>query len=181
EDRDPSEARGTAPEHGGGVVKGRVVSAEGHVPVEGASVRLLRPDALLKYLRAPREGRFDDLKARTDEQGRFLFRDVLPANGYALLARRGSGAAVTRGKIDLGARQTLDAGDLALGRSGGLSGHVTGPDGKPVLAARVAVTWAIVNEFEVVLADPDTLPWIEAEARTDAAGAWSCPALEPGP
>jgi protocatechuate 3,4-dioxygenase beta subunit len=181
----PSEARGTAPERSGATVRGRVVLGEMKAPVAGARVRLLRPESLFHYLRVDKKGHHDDLLVATDASGRFVFRDVLPANGYVVLAKGGdapaaASAAVTRAKIDLSARESVDLGDLVLGPAGGLGGRVTGVDGKPVAGAHVAVTWQVKNEFGVVLADPATLPWTEAEATTDAEGRWTCPALEPG-
>ena len=176
----PSEASGTAPKGGGAVVRGRVIVEATKSPVEGATVRLVRPDSLFSYVRAKKEGRQDDLLARTDGEGRFTFRNVLPSTGYALYARRGTAAGVTRTKIDLGARETFDAGDLVLGTAGGLGGHVTGPDGKPLPGVRVAVTWQVKNEFSVVLTDAKTLPWVEGTAVTDDAGVWAVPGLEAG-
>ncbi len=79
-------------EGGGAVVRGRVIVEATKSPVEGATVRLLRPDSLFAYTRAKKEGRQDDLVARTDAEGRFTFRNVLPSTGYALLARRGTAA-----------------------------------------------------------------------------------------
>ena len=190
ESRLPAEAKGSGPERGAASVRGRVVDAHG-APVDGARVRLLRPDSLFHYLQLIPVGRYDELAVDTDARGRFAFRDVLPATGYALLARRAAAgaatsaasaasAAATRAKIDLSPREAYDAGDVALGASGGLGGRVTGPDGGPVAGARVAVTWEVKNDVQVILTDPGTLPWIEAEAKTDADGRWACPALEPG-
>ena len=186
EPRLPSEAKGSAPERGGASVRGRVVEEHGRAPVEGARVRLLRPDSLFIYLHAKQVGHHDDLVVETDAQGRFAFRDVLPLSGYALLVRRSAApgaaavAAATLAKVDLSPREAFDAGDVVVGPAGGLGGRVTGPDGAPVAGARVAVSWEVKNEVQVILSEPDTLPWIEAEARTDADGKWACPALEPG-
>jgi hypothetical protein len=180
EDVVPAEARGSAAPLGGGVVRGRVVRGETKAPVEGVTVRLLRPDSLFAYLRARREGRHDELVARTDASGKFAFRDVLPATGYAVWAKPAGAASATRGGVDVLAKRATDLGDLAIGPSGGLGGKVVDGTGKPIAGVRVAVTWQVVNEFHVILADPATLPWTEAEATTDAEGAWAARTLEPG-
>ncbi len=184
----PSEVHGTAAALAGGVVRGRVVRAgDAKVAVEGATVRLLRPDSLFVYLRARREGRHDDLVARTDAEGRFTFRDVLPSSGYALLVRgggpsprAGGGAAATKTDVVVVAKHVADVGDVVLGKAGGLGGHVADAAGKALAGVRVVVTWQVVNDFDVILADPETLPWVEAETRTGEDGAWALAALEPG-
>jgi hypothetical protein len=174
----PSEVAGTSPT--GASIRGRVVRSDAKIPVEGATVRLTKPDSLFHYLRASRAGRYDDLTARTDDKGRFTFRDVLPSEGYALLAREGTGAAVTRLGIAVVARQQKDVDDLVLGPAGGLGGRVVDGAGQPIPGVRVAVTWQVKNDFQVILADPDSLPWIEGEGKTDADGRWVVKALEPG-
>lgn len=176
----PSEVKGTAIPRTGGTIRGRVVETEAKRPVAGAVVELLMPEALFHYLRANPVGRFDRLTAMTDAAGRFEFAAVLPATDYALRARKGPGPYATKRGLSLSAREVLDAGDLVLGPSGGLSGHVVGADGKGLAGARVAVTWAIDNDFNAVLADPETLPWTEAVATSDADGAWKVEGLEPG-
>ncbi len=175
-----SEVKGTAIGKAGGTIRGRVVETQAKRPVAGAIVELLMPEALFHYLRANPVGRFDRLTAQTDAAGRFEFAAVLPASDYALRARKGAGPYVTKRDLSLSAREVLDAGDLMLGPSGGLSGHVVGADGKGLAGARVAVTWKIENEFNAVMADPETLPWVEATATTDADGAWKVEGLEPG-
>src|SRR5436190_646125 len=174
------EAKGTALPGVGASVRGRVVAGPAKAPVEGAHVRLTRTDSLFAYFRAKREGRFDDVEARTDAEGRFVLRDVLPAMGYVLTAALPKGARASKNGIELSAHEVYDAGDLLLGASGGLAGTVTGPDGKPLAGARVVAAPAIKNEFQVVLADPDTVPGLEAQTTTDAQGGWALETLEPG-
>lgn len=174
------EVKGTALAGLGATVRGRVVSGPAKAAVEGARVRLTKTDSLFAYFRAKREGRFDDVEARTDAEGRFVLRDVLPAMGYVLTASIAKGARGSKSGIELSAREAYDAGDLLLGASGGLAGTVTGADGKPLAGARVVAAPVIKNEFQVVLADPDMVPGLEAQTTTDAQGAWVLESLEPG-
>lgn len=176
----PSEAKGSAIGRAGATIRGRVVESEGKRPVGGAVVELLMPEALFHYLRADPVGRFDRLTVQTDAEGRFSLRELLPAADYALRIRRAKGPYVTQRGIRLTARQVLDVGDVVLGLSGGLSGRVVGADGAGIADVAVAIAWEIENDFDAVMADPDTLPWVEAQVRTDAEGRWKAEGLEPG-
>ncbi len=176
----PSEATGTAIGKVGGSIRGRVVEGEAKRPVAGATVELLMPEALFHYLKASSVGRFDRLTVMTDKEGRFSLSQVLPSSDYALRVRKGAGPYATKRDVTLSAREVLDVGDVILGPSGGLSGRVVGGDGKGLADARIAIVWKIANDFDAVMADPDTLPWVEAWAKTDADGAWKAEGLEPG-
>ena len=118
------------------------------------------PESLFHYLRANPVGRFDRLTVRTDAAGRFAFEHVLPHGEYALWIRRGTGVVTTVRDLALVAREVNDLGDIVVGASGGMAGKVVGSDGKALGGARVVVTWRVKNDFDAVLADPDTLPWI---------------------
>lgn len=176
----PSEAKGTAIGKSGGTIRGRVVEGESKRPVAGARVELFMPEALLHYLRASPVGRYDRLAVDTDAEGRFVLLDVLAHTDYALRARRAKGPYATKPGLELAAREVLDVGDLVLGPAGSATGHVLGADGKGIADVHVAVTWKIENDFDAVMADPDTLPWVETDVRTDAEGAWKADGLEPG-
>ena len=176
----PSEATGTAIGKVGGSIRGRVVETEAKHPVAGATVELLMPEALFHYLKASPIGRFDRLTVMTDGEGRFTLNSVLPSADYALRVRKGTGPYATKRDLALSAREVFDVGDIVMGPSGGLSGHVMGADGKGIADARIAITWKIQNDFDAVMADPDTLPWVEATLKTDVDGAWNAEGLEPG-
>ncbi len=179
----PSEVRGSAPK--GAVVRGRVRlgAADGPgPPAAGARVTLGRPNPVTSYLRASPEGRWDVLEARADAQGRFAFLDVRPAKGYAVRAFGPAGGTVSAPRSDLGERQVLDLGDLVLPlRAGGLAGRVVDGEGQGVAGARIAVTWQVESILGMVLADPDTLPELEAETRSAEDGSFLLEGLEPGP
>ena len=178
--RGPAEVRGGLP--GGGSVRGRVIRKQGRVPFEGVRVKLLRPDSILTYLRAGVNGRFDELEAWTGEDGRFAFLDVTPSKGYIVRAYHdGFAVASSEADLDLSAREAVDVGDLPMGVGAILTGRVVDRDQRPVPAARVVVTWRISNPLGVILADPDTAPEIEKEARTGADGRFTLEHLDPHP
>lgn len=175
----PARVKGST--RGGAQVSGRVVFQDGRIPVEGATVVLRRVDSLFYYLKAEVKGRFDVLTARSDTDGRFSFYDITPADRYVVRAEIEGMAAASSPSLDLrGAEHVVLDEDLALGRGGAFKGRVLDLEGQPIAGARVVVGWAIRNTLGVVLSDPDTLPEIEREARTDARGAFSLEALEPG-
>ena len=172
-----SEVRGNT--KNGGSVRGRVVRKDGGLPLRGVRVTLGRPDSLITYLRAKANGRFDELEARTDAEGRFAFLDVTPSKGYVVRARHDDYAITSHeDTIDLSGRDAVDIGDLELGRGGGLKGRVIDADGKPVADVRVAVVWRITNPVGIILADPDTAPEIEREVRTGDDGRFEVQRLD---
>lgn len=164
----------------GARLTGRVVEGEGRVPVPGVLVRLGVSNALYAYLRAERRGRFDELVARTDEEGRFAFQDVTPARGYVVRVLSPDRPSVSASKLDLRGRPARDLGDLVLPTPAAIEGRVVDGRGEGIPAARVAVTWLVENPMMIVLADPDTLPETERLVLTDEAGAFRVEALEPG-
>ncbi|MHC5010590.1 MAG: MSCRAMM family protein [Planctomycetota bacterium] len=177
-DTGPSwEVRGGTP--GGATLTGRVVREEGRIPVEGARVSLSRPDILFHYLRADPQGRFDELLAVTRADGRFAFRDVTPAKGYAVRARVETEPVVSVEGIDLRGRPSRDLGDLLIGPRATIVGQVVDGEGVPVPDARVVATWWLLSPLQIVLADPDTVKEIEVEGRTDAEGVFRLEGLEP--
>lgn len=176
----PAEVRGSAPR--GALVRGRVLrDAVTRVPAPQTRVVLRRPNPVTAYLKVAPEGRWDALEARTDGEGRFVFRDVRPAKGYVVRAGEPGQGVASGARHDLAERQVLDLGDLVLGVTGGLEGRVLDAAGVGVVGARVAVTWQVESLLGMVLADPDTLPEREADLRTDATGAFRLEGLEPGP
>ncbi len=164
----------------GARLTGRVVEGEGRVPVAGILVRLGVSNALYAYLRAERRGRFDELVARTDEEGRFAFHDVTPARGYVVRVLSPDRPSVSASKLDLRGRPARDLGDLVLPTPAALEGRVVDGRGEGIPGARVAVTWLVENPMMIVLADPDTLPETERLVLTDEGGAFRVEALEPG-
>ncbi|MDJ0973856.1 MAG: carboxypeptidase regulatory-like domain-containing protein [Planctomycetota bacterium] len=174
----PAEVRGTT--RNGASVRGRVVIASTRKPVSGVTVELRRPDSLFHYMRAKPKGRFDLLTAKTGRDGRFAFLDVTPNKGYVVRCRFESYAHVSSFKLDLRGGEREDLGDLELGPAGEVATRVLDAEGNPVAGVRVAVTWMVDNNLSVILADPDTLPEIEAEGETDAEGRVTIEGLEPG-
>ena len=164
----------------GARLTGRLVEGEARVPVAGATVRLGVSNALYTYLRAERRGRFDELGARTDEEGRFAFYDITPARGYVVRARAEGRPAVSMAKLDLRGRPARDLGDLVLPEPASLAGRVVDGEGQGIAGARVAVAWLVENPMRIVLADPDTLPETEQLVLTDEGGGFRVDALEPG-
>lgn len=174
----PAEVRGTT--RNGASVRGRVVFAGTQRPVRDVTVQLRRPDSLFHYLRAEPKGRFDLLEARTGADGRFAFLDVTPNRGYVVRCRVEGYAHTSSAELDLRGGEREDLGDLPLGPSGRLTAQIVDAEGKPAEGVRVAVAWMVDNNLSVILADPATLPEIEAEAETDAKGRVALDGLEPG-
>lgn len=175
----PSRVKGST--RGGAQISGRVVFQDGQIPVEGATVVLRRVDSLFYYLKAEVNGRFDVLTARSDAEGRFSFYDITPADRYVVRAHAEGTAAASSPTLDLrGAEHVALEDDLALGRGGSFTGRVVDLEGKPIAGVRIVAGWAIKNTLGVVLSDPDTLPEIERETKTDAKGGFVLEALEPG-
>ena len=173
-----AEAAGTSP--GGLRIVGRIVLEGTKTPVPGIDVRLLRDDPIAHYLAAPVQGRWDTLEVRTGPDGRFAFRDVVPADKYVVRARPKEGAGLSTPLMDLRSVRRKDLGDLEVGPSVSWSGVVADAAGKPVEGARVVVSWPIMNPLGVMLADPDSPQEIEAETVTDAEGRFTFPHLAPG-
>jgi hypothetical protein len=175
-----AEVRGTT--RGGAVVRGRVVREQGGVPLAGVTVRLARPDSIIEYLRAPANGRFDELEASTAADGRFAFLDVTPSKGYVVRAYDERFAvASTPDELDLRGREAVDVGDLKMGPGGALVGRVVSATKVPVADVRVVATWRIANPLGVILSDPDTAPELEKAATTDGEGRFRIDLLDPSP
>lgn len=170
--------RGTT--RNGASIYGRVVLADTDRAVAGVEVQLRRPDSMFHYLRAEPKGRYDLLTARTGVDGRFAFVDVTPNNEYVVRCSKEGYAIASTEKLDLRGGEREDVGELELGPGGGLKGVVVDANGKPSPGARVAITWRIHNNLQVILADPDTLPEIEREMKTDEDGRFEVPGLEGG-
>ena len=145
-------------------------------------MRLSRPDSIITYLRAPVNGRFDDLEARTGPDGRFAFLDITPSKGYVVRAHDERFAVSSfKDDLDLRGRETVDVGDLKMGAGGILSGRVIDAAEMPVANVRVIATWRISNSVGVILSDPDTAPELEKSTTTDAEGRFTITELEPTP
>ena len=176
---DLHEVRGTTTN--GGVLRGRVVQGTPPLPVADVRVTLNRPDSIFSYLRAQVNGRFDQLEARTGDDGRFAFLDITPSPDYVVRAIHPEFAvASARGKIDLRSGGEQDIGDLPLGQGGQIAGRVLDPRGDPVPNAHVVVTWVIQNALNSIVTEPSVLPEIEREVRTDDEGRFRIERLEPG-
>ena len=172
-----AEVRGATP--GGGVVRGRIVQGKGGIPLGGVKVTLTRPDSIITYLRAPSNGRFDELEARSGPDGRFAFLDVTPSRGYVARAFHANFAVASSEKgLDLRGRETIDVGDIQMGPGGTLTGRVLDHERNAVAGARVAVTWHINNPLGIVLSDPETAPELEREGLTDQEGRFTIEKLE---
>ena len=173
-----SDVRGSRPN--GGVIHGRVVQGTPPLPVAGVRVTLDRPDSIFTYLRAEVNGRFDRLEARTDDAGRFAFRDLIPSKDYVVRATHPKFAVSSSGKIDLRAGGTTDLGDLPLTAGGQIIGRIVDVREEPIEGARVVVTWRITNSLNSILTDPGELPEIEAETVTASDGTFRVERVEPG-
>jgi hypothetical protein len=133
-------------------------------------VRLLPGDSTAHDLRLDIAERYDVMHATTDENGRYDFFEVMPAAFYVVEAAREPHAAARSQRTDLEAGRVLELPDLVLQEGGVLRGRVLAADGDPVADARVACSWRVNNLLRVVIVDPDALPSIEREVRTDAGG-----------
>ena len=178
EAEDASQVRGTRVN--GGVIRGRVVQGNPPLPVPGVRVTLGRPDSIFSYLRAKVNGRFDQLEAQTDDEGRFAFLDLVPSKGYVVRALQPKFAVASSDKIDLRGGGEVSVGDLALGKGGQIKGRVVDGRGDPVPGANVVVTWVIVNALGSVLTETSELPEIEHAVTTDEDGVFFADRLEPG-
>jgi hypothetical protein len=142
--RDTS-ARPPAPEVGTATLSGRVVAAETGLPLRRATVSAMstRPPA------PPRRGEFFSpprpFSARTDDDGRFVIREV-PAGEYMLTARRAGYVDQSYGQVTQNApgRRVNVADGAAVGplqfaliRGGVITGRVVDETGEP--AERVQV------------------------------------------
>jgi hypothetical protein len=160
--RAPSEVFGSYPD--GASVVGRVIRREGGAPIGGARVELLRPDALARYLDVPSEGRADHLVATSAGDGSFVFRDAIPGRAYAVRASLPGLAQVTVEPVDLFPGERTRVDDLLLHEGVRVVGRALDHLGAPVDRAAVALAWAVRNALSSALADPASLPAVEAEA-----------------
>jgi len=176
--REASIARGSRP--GGARVEGRVLRAQGEVPLPGARVLLDRPDAIAHWLGVPTEGRADVLEAKSGPEGTFSFVDVLPGRGYRVRAVKEGLCAATSALVDLFPGDRRDVGDLALEKGHPLSGRVVDAEGKPVPGAQVLVTWRIRSALQIVLTDLHAVPETEQRLETDSSGRFRFEGLEAG-
>ncbi len=125
---------------GTGRIAGRVVAPDTGAPIRRADVHLMAPEAGVRM-------------ARTDEEGRFDFRD-LPAGRYSLSATRSGYVSVQYGQqrafeqgrpIELADKQVMTRADIAMPRGGVIAGRITDEFGEPVTEAMVMVlrrSWA---------------------------------------
>lgn len=130
-------SRDTAPQTGTASIAGVVIAAADKQPIGYARV-VLNNSARITY---------------TNAKGEFLFPN-LPAGRYAISAQANGYLAVSLGQSQSGRpgiAQVLAAGEdrkgvvLALHKGGIVSGHVVGPDGRPLAGAAVwplRKTWA---------------------------------------
>ncbi|WP_225408628.1 carboxypeptidase regulatory-like domain-containing protein [Stigmatella hybrida] len=133
----------------GVTVEGITVTPQG-TPVPGATVRATGQT---------------QATALTDAQGRFSF--TLPPGRHALSAVRAQEAGALGAPIPVSLDQPLGGLRIVLGAGARLEGHVTRPDGSPVLGARVEV-------FAEGTHAPDR------RVGTDATGAFHLRPLAPG-
>lgn len=125
---------------GTGRIAGRVVAADTGAPIRRADVQLTAPETGVKL-------------ARTDQEGRFDFRD-LPAGRYSLGASRPGYVSVQYGQrrafepgrpIELADKQVVPRADIAMPRGGVIAGRITDEFGEPVAEAMISVmrrSWA---------------------------------------
>ena len=115
-----------------GRIAGRVVSAEGGLPLRRAQVRLMAPEAGVRT-------------ALTDAEGRFEFRD-LPAGRFIVNAAKPGYVNVQYGQlrpfeqgrpIELADKQVMNKADISMPRGGVISGRITDEFGEPVADALV--------------------------------------------
>lgn len=164
----------------GASIYGRVIVKETGQPLAGVQVELRRPDSMFHYLRAEPKGRYDLLVARTGTDGKFAFVDVKANNEYIVRCGKDGYAMGSTSTLDLRGGEREDVGDIALGPGGGMRGRVVDADGKPAPGTRVAISWRVQNNLQVILADPDTLPEIEQETKTDEDGRFEVAHIEAG-
>jgi hypothetical protein len=139
-----------APEVGTATLSGRVVSADSGQPLRRATVSAMstRPPE------QPRRGAFftppRPFSARTDDEGRFVIRDV-PAGDYTLTARRSGYVDQGYGQVTQngpGRRVTVADGaavgplQFALVRGGVITGRVVDESGEPAERVQVRVVRA---------------------------------------
>jgi protocatechuate 3,4-dioxygenase beta subunit len=110
-----------------GRMVGTVVDGPSGKPVAGAIVRAEageRPPSIAH--------------TTSDEQGRFVFGDLLPGE-YVVSARAGARVGFRSGHLAVPVAGEADAGSVPLEAAFEIAGRVTGTDGKPVAGATVYV------------------------------------------
>jgi len=160
------------PATGTGTISGKVTGADTRAPIRRAEVSLNGPSGQkITY---------------TDAEGRYQFSN-LPRGTYNVSAHAGlhrgdyqpvaygatsnSFSAGLRGKpLQLNDGERLESVDIALPRTGAITGHVTDPDGQP--ASRVKISAWIIR--------PGSEPTQFARAETDDLGQFRVFGLLPG-
>lgn len=141
-----------APENAATGVRGRVVTTAG-AAVEGARVQLRGqkpgPQGMTMMMMKPGpdgemelvvQGETRSREATTGADGTFEVRGLDASFRYDLHVTPPAGLLKARAKGPaLKAGQVVDAGDVAVKRAGAIEGTVTGPDGRPIEHARVAL------------------------------------------
>jgi len=118
----------------GGTIEGIVTDSD-EQPVPGTSV-LIQPSTFsMSDIGLTGMISFDE-KKKTDGEGRFRF-DSLPEGAYVLSLAKGGYRAIPTARIDVTAGEVVQGIELQADRGLSVSGRVTGPDGEPVVEARV--------------------------------------------
>ena len=160
-----------APQKGTGIVRGRVVAAEGGRPLRRARITLTG------------EGGGPDSRRLTSTSldGRYEFKD-LPAGRYRVSVQRGGYLPLDYGQrrpgeqgrpVQLADAQTLENVDFHLPRMGIITGRVTDEDGEPVEGVTIAATRSLFYEGQRRL-----VPVVMTD--TDDAGEYRIAKLPPG-
>ena len=132
-----------------GSVEGQVLNAVTGAPVSGASLSLRPTSGQGGMLGQPPAGRLSTRDQETDDQGRFIFRD-LEAGVYQLIGQRQGFVNSTVGfaglfppQLVVGEGQSVTGYVVRLAPVGAITGKVTDSAGEPVMNAQVVAShWA---------------------------------------
>jgi len=116
-------------------------------------------------------------ESRSDEDGRFVFRGLLPGE-HTLLVQHAKYARATYGPVKLDANHALGGVEIRLSEGGSVAGSVTDRDGSPVWGARVLLEMtAGPNKAVEDLAEQFLASLV---AETDEGGEYVSEVLLPG-